>query len=161
MVFCRGCGTEIHETAPVCPKCGAPQRLRIVGEPDDQKPRTFANSIAISLKRYAQFSGRAPRAEYWYFTLFVVLIGFGARVIDGLWLRSHLGPFAVIVDLAFLIPSLAVAVRRLHDLGRTGWWLLLDFVPILGWIILLVWFCTRGTRGANRFGVDPLAAYPT
>ena len=160
MVFCRACGAEIHESAPVCPKCGAPQRLGFTVEPDDQRPRTFANSIAICLNRYARFSGRAPRAEFWYFSLFVFLIGLGARLADAVWLRDRFSLFAVLVDLAFLLPGLAVAVRRLHDLDRSGWWYLLIFVPLLGWLVLFVWYCTRGTRGDNRFGVDPLAAYP-
>ncbi|MGH7043122.1 MAG: DUF805 domain-containing protein [Acetobacteraceae bacterium] len=160
-VFCRDCGAEIHESAPFCLKCRAPQRPGFAAGADDQKPRTFTNSITISLNRYVQFSGRAPRAELWYFVLFVFLIALGANVIDAIWLRYHFKLFVAIVDLAFFLPNLAVQVRRLHDLGRTGWWLLLLFVPLVGAIVLLVWFCTRGTRGKNRFGVDPLAAYPT
>lgn len=61
------------------------------------------------------------------------------------------------LSLALVLPSLAVALRRLHDLDRSGWWILISFVPIVGAIVLLVWFCTKGTAGSNKFGADPLA----
>ena len=64
----------------------------------------------------------------------------------------------VLVDLALLLPSLAVGVRRLHDIDKSGWWLLIVIIPIIGWVLLLVWVCTKGTLGPNRFGPDPLAA---
>ena len=69
----------------------------------------------------------------------------GISVIEGLF------------GLATLLPSIAVAVRRLHDLDRSGWWILIGLIPLIGWIILIVWYCSRGTVGPNRFGPDPLA----
>jgi uncharacterized membrane protein YhaH (DUF805 family) len=161
MVFCRGCGAQIHESAPMCPKCGAPQDLsrQSLSSPaadDDQRPRTFASSIAICFNRYFQFRGRAPRAEYWYFTLFTTLVGLGADLIDAVWFGSHARVFGGIINIAMFVPSIAVWTRRMHDIDRSGWWWLLAFLPIIGWIILLVWLCTAGTRGPNRYGSDPL-----
>jgi uncharacterized membrane protein YhaH (DUF805 family) len=70
---------------------------------------------------------------------------------------AAISPLNSLASLALLLPSLAVAVRRLHDIDRTGWWILLWFIPIIGWIILIIWHCTAGTPGPNRFGQDPLA----
>jgi uncharacterized membrane protein YhaH (DUF805 family) len=69
-------------------------------------------------------------------------------------------PINSLVNLALFLPSLAVSVRRLHDLDRSGWWILLVFVILIGWIVLIVWNCTKGTPGPNRFGPDPLAGAP-
>jgi uncharacterized membrane protein YhaH (DUF805 family) len=158
--------------------------------------------MLLPLKRYAQFSGRSPRAEYWWFALFSFLISLPAAIIDVM-----LGSQAIngLVSLALFLPSLAVSVRRLHDLDRSGWWVLAPLavlVPTLAiagvagasgaiagllgsgglaaagagsgvlalvvggvavlavGLLLLVWFCTRGTVGDNRHGPDPLAEAP-
>jgi uncharacterized membrane protein YhaH (DUF805 family) len=104
-----------------------------------------------------QFSGRSPRAEYWYFTLFTTLISVGAFIVDAIGLNSS--PIvATIANLAFFLPSLSVLVRRLHDVDRSGWWFWLVFIPIVGWVILFVWLVSSGTRGVNRFGPNPLGA---
>jgi uncharacterized membrane protein YhaH (DUF805 family) len=112
----------------------------------------FGEAISSVLGKYVGFSGRAPRSEYWYWILFYVIVLVVAIVIDKI-----LGfPIVqAIVSLGLLLPSLAVAIRRLHDLDRSGWWMLLCFVPIAN-IVLIVWFCMRGTMGPNRFGPDPL-----
>ncbi len=152
MVFCRACGAQLHETAPTCPRCGAPQAVQ--GEPEPR--RTFGNSVSICLRKYAVFRGRAPRAELWFYVLFNLILGVVAAILDSSAFH-HAAVFTILVDLGLLLPSLAVQVRRLHDLDRSGWWLLIGFIPLVGVIVLLVWFCTRGTRGPNRFGPDPLA----
>jgi uncharacterized membrane protein YhaH (DUF805 family) len=85
--------------------------------------------------------------------LFNVLAQVVTEIIDnviGIWLTTG------IFSLAVLLPGIAVAARRLHDVDRTGWWLLLAFIPVVGLIVLLIWFCTKGTDGSNRFGPDPL-----
>lgn len=116
----------------------------------------FGQAVATVFANYFNFSGRSGRPEYWWFVLFSVIASAVATAIDHFalgygWLDG-IGP----VDLAFLavtiIPSLAVSVRRLHDIGRSGWWLLILFIPIVGFIILIVWACKKGETGANQYG---------
>jgi len=123
---------------------------------------TLSAAVKMSLARYASFGGRARRSEYWYFTLLHLLAILLAMVV------SYLAMLAIpalgfilysIVIFGTLLPHLAVSVRRLHDVNRTGWWYLFGIVPLLGAIVLLVWFCTDGTRGPNRFGADPKAQF--
>src|ERR1700730_9774728 len=117
----------------------------------------FTQAIAAGFQNYVNFSGRAPRSEYWYWTLFSILATIAAALIDLAVFRNvtDVSPLQSLVSLALFLPGLAVSVRRLHDLDRTGWWFLLVFT-IIGAIVLLVWYCMRGTIGPNRFGPDPL-----
>jgi uncharacterized membrane protein YhaH (DUF805 family) len=117
----------------------------------------FGEAIAAGFRNYVRFSGRASRSEYWYWVLFVALTSLVARIIDfALTGDSRIAMVSAIVSLGLLIPDIAVSVRRLHDRDRSGWFLLLCLIPLIGSIILLVWFCQRGTLGMNRFGPDPL-----
>ena len=117
----------------------------------------FLEAIQSCFKKYVGFSGRAPRSEYWFFFLFNIILSIFANVIDLQVLKGQ--PIAsVVVLLATLLPGLAVAVRRLHDKDKSGWWLLLLLIPLVGFIVLLVWFCGAGTQGENRFGPNPLPA---
>lgn len=113
---------------------------------------TYIESIRSGFANYATSSGRAARSEYWYWALFNLLASILAAIVNSL---IGLGIFESLVTLALLIPSIAVAIRRLHDLDRSGWWLLIAFTGI-GMIVLLVWDCIKGTPGPNRFGPDPL-----
>jgi len=116
----------------------------------------FGQAISSGFSNYVNFSDRACRSKYWYWFLFVVLGQFVTAIVDSvIGFQLTTGIFSLVV----LLPGIAVGVRRLHDLDRTGWWLLLAFVPLIGTIILIVWFCTRGTPGANRFGPDPLSGF--
>ncbi len=112
----------------------------------------FMEAVKSCFRRYVDFQGRSPRSEYWWFYLsilvFYILIIVLAAVVP---LLGILG----ILMLAFIIPSIAVSIRRLHDLDKSGWWLLLGMIPVVG-LILLYWFCLKGTEGDNRFGPDPL-----
>jgi uncharacterized membrane protein YhaH (DUF805 family) len=115
-------------------------------------PMSFGDAVAACFRKYAQFSGRARRAEYWYWSLFVFLLSFGA----GLVLTLALGEGSAnavygILVLALLLPGLAVFIRRLHDTDRSGWWCLL-YATGIGSLVLLVWVCQEGTKGTNRFG---------
>ncbi len=113
--------------------------------------------------RYAEFSGRARRAEYWYFRLFEYIGLFAVAILGALLIAltesegsEMVLMFALVVGyLGLIIPGLAVSVRRLHDTNRSGLWLLISFVPLIGGIVLLVFFCTEGTRGPNQYGPDP------
>ena len=112
-----------------------------------------------ALKKYGVFSGRSRRKEYWYFVLFVVIIQVVLNILDtliGVYDRSTgAGLFSAIFSLAVLIPSIAVSVRRLHDIDRTGWWVLISLVPLVGWIVLLVFHVQDSTPGTNRYGPNP------
>ena len=125
--------------------------------------------MLLPLRRYAEFSGRSRRKEFWLFFLFQFLVSAAIGIVFGRpsyeqyggffgFSTSLTGPGGVVQNLfglAMFIPSLAVSVRRLHDIDRSGWFLLLLLVPILGWFTLLVMYCLDGNRGYNRFGPDP------
>jgi uncharacterized membrane protein YhaH (DUF805 family) len=111
------------------------------------------------LQQYAVFNGRATRSEYWYFVLFNLLITIGLSIIDSLTgsfsLETGIGILGGIYALAVLIPSIAVAVRRLHDANRTGWWLLISFIPLIGLIVLIIFLTTDSQTGSNQYGENP------
>jgi uncharacterized membrane protein YhaH (DUF805 family) len=112
-----------------------------------------------ALQNYATFDGRARRSEYWYFVLFNVIFSLLAIVVDNLLGTAVDGlGYGVIYGLYVLgvfLPGLAVAVRRLHDVGKSGWMLLIALIPIVGVIWLLVLFCTDSQPGANKWGENP------
>ena len=111
------------------------------------------------LRKYAEFNGRARRSEYWYFVLFNTLIGWALSGIGYLFINDfQFGSFNVLsslYSLAILLPSVAVAVRRLHDAGKSGWYYLLIFLVIIGWIWLLILFTTDSQHGENEWGPNP------
>jgi uncharacterized membrane protein YhaH (DUF805 family) len=113
------------------------------------------------LKKFAVFGGRARRKEFWVFALVnllaTLILGF-VDVATGLVSeQAGIGLFSGIYSLGVLVPYLAVSVRRLHDTGRTGWWLLIGLIPLIGSIVLLVFFVLDGEPGQNRYGVNPKA----
>ncbi|MES2986324.1 MAG: DUF805 domain-containing protein [Pseudomonadota bacterium] len=133
----------------------------------------------LPLKRYFDFKGRSRRKEFWLFVLFQIIVmmiasfidvalGFGqvdsyAQATEGYsagFSMNSSGPVLIITALALLIPGLAVAVRRLHDTDRSGWWLLFNLVPLVGFITIIVFYCLEGTSGPNRFGEDPKGRAP-
>jgi uncharacterized membrane protein YhaH (DUF805 family) len=115
----------------------------------------FQQAVQSCLAKYVTFAGRAARSEFWYWQLFLIVGGLVAGIFDfGIGLHSK--PLGSLFWLLTLLPMLAVAARRLHDTGHSAWWLLLYFVPLIGWIGLLVWFCTKGPSGYNGYGADPL-----
>lgn len=124
--------------------------------PDAMSPIDWAKR---PLQLYADFSGRAPRAEYWWFALAEIVAFLVASILDsilGLHLGgSGIGIFYLIVALGLLIPALAVSVRRLHDTDRSGWWLLIAIIPLIGAIALLVFMLLEGNQEPNRFGPNP------
>lgn len=111
------------------------------------------------MKNYATFTGRARRKEYWMFVLFYVLFSIGVSIIDQVLGTTDpdtgVGYLGGLYYLALLIPSLAVGARRLHDTGKTGWLLLLILIPIIGWIILLIFFIQDSQPGENKYGLNP------
>ena len=116
----------------------------------------------VMLRNYANFTGRARRAEYWYFILgnFILIIPFyvvgivGPFSDSGLLSALGLGVYGLLI-LSTIVPTLAVSVRRLHDINKSGWFYLIGLIPLIGSIILLVWFFTDGDRFTNEYGTDP------
>ena len=114
--------------------------------------------MTMPLRRYAEFSGRSRRKEYWMFTLLLIIVNVVVGILElslGLAGTMGYGPLSLVVLLAVIVPSIAVSVRRLHDTGRSGWWLLLVFLPIIGGLVLLVFFVLEGDKGPNEYGPDP------
>ena len=112
-----------------------------------------------ALKKYATFEGRARRKEYWFFVLFNVLAIIVLEILDvvlGTFSKeTGFGLLSGLYAIAVLLPSLAVTVRRLHDTDRSGWWILINFIPLIGAIVLLIFTLLDGTPGSNRFGPSP------
>lgn len=113
----------------------------------------------VVFENYANFNGRARRSEYWYFVLFNMIFAIMAMILDNL-LGLNFDPIPygwlyLIYALALFLPGLSVAVRRLHDLNKSGWFMFIVLIPIIGSIWLLVLFCTEGTSGPNSYGEDP------
>jgi uncharacterized membrane protein YhaH (DUF805 family) len=132
---------------------------------------SFGQAVQSYFQNYVTFSGRAQRSAYWWVFLFNLLVATAAMILDralglsftmtaptGEVISLLYGPIYVIVVLALFLPSLALTFRRLHDRNKSGWWLLLLFIPLVGAIVILIWFMMRGTVGDNRYGPDPLAA---
>ena len=113
-------------------------------------------------QRYAKFSGRARRKEYWLFVLaFIVasVVALGIDISSGTFDEIEVfGVSSTIVTLGLLIPYVAVSVRRLHDTNRSGWWILISIIPLIGYIWIIVLCCLKGDEGENQFGSDPLAS---
>jgi uncharacterized membrane protein YhaH (DUF805 family) len=107
----------------------------------------FIAAIKSVLSQYAGFSGRARRSEYWWWVLFTLL-----------W--SWIPILNLILCLIFFLPSLAVAIRRLHDTGRSGWWILISLIPLIGFIVLLIFYCTDSQIGTNQYGPNPKGNNP-
>ena len=118
-----------------------------------------------ALKKYADFSGRARRKEYWFFVLFNIIISVVLTVCDvfmGTYsAAASIGILTGIYTLAVLIPGIAVSVRRLHDTGRTGWWLLIVLVPLIGALVLLIFMIIDSQPGQNAYGPSPKTGDPT
>lgn len=119
----------------------------------------FTEAVQTCLSKYIDFSGRARRSEYWFFTLFVciaqMVLGFAGNMIFGAPENGGTNMLQNLFSLAVFLPSVAVFWRRMHDIGRTGLWFLLNLVPFIGQIVLLVFECTDSQPGENQFGMSP------
>ena len=117
---------------------------------------TFQQAIETCFRKYATFSGRAARPEFWWFVLFLFLATSSLGMLDSALLPADTTLLAPLFWLATLLPRLAVSVRRLHDIGKSGWWLLLALIPVLGFLVLL-YFCVQpGEPGENEYGPPPV-----
>jgi uncharacterized membrane protein YhaH (DUF805 family) len=112
---------------------------------------TFGEAISDGFSKYATFSGRSSRSAYWWWTLFYVLVVIAASILDA---AIRTPALAILTWLVFIIPNLAVLVRRLHDTDRSGWWVLIGLIPLLGAIILIVFACLD-SEPPNKYGDGP------
>ena len=112
---------------------------------------SFADAIKTCFSKYVDFSGRARRSEFWYWALFVFLVDIVTNIVDRGVGNMALGS---LVGLALFLPGLAVTIRRLHDTGRSGWWVLLVFAIVIGWIFLIIWYC-EDSGPDNQYGPNP------
>ncbi|WP_298158337.1 DUF805 domain-containing protein [Brevundimonas sp.] len=113
----------------------------------------FQEAVKTGLQKYVVFEGRASRSEFWYFTLAAFCAYVVSSILDSLLFGSSIGLLYTVTVLGLILPSLAVQVRRLHDTGRSGWWVLIVLVPLVGAILLIVWFCQEGKSEDNPYGV--------
>ncbi|MBT2130313.1 DUF805 domain-containing protein [Aliiroseovarius lamellibrachiae] len=122
----------------------------------------FQTAVKTCLSKYVTFSGRAARSEYWWFSLFLIVVTIVLSGVDYLvfGMGEIFSPLSDLFSLATFLPAIAVTARRLHDIDRSGWWMLIGIVPIVGWILMIYWLVIQGTDGPNRFGHDPLGTPP-
>ena len=119
----------------------------------------FSEAIKSGFNNYVNFNGRAQRSAFWFWVLFAILGSIVAGVLDlAIFGAESYTPLSTLFGLGIFLPGLAVSIRRLHDIGRTGWWVLLSLVPIVGIIILIIWNCQQGDAGTNQYGPNPLGA---
>ncbi len=118
--------------------------------------------MMMPLRRYADFSGRSRRKEYWMFALGVFGAAILLSIIEGILGMSGMvggvyGPLTLLLVLGVFVPALACQVRRFHDQDKSGWFVLLNLIPFLGGLVVLVFMCLEGTKGTNQYGEDPKA----
>ena len=150
-MFCPKCGKENPNSTKFCTHCGAEfgNIDIVIGNPptlnNPNNPMTFGQSISTCLAKYVDFNGRASRPEFWWFYLFTFLMSCTATLVDDTEIGSKL------INLAFLLPSLAAGTRRLHDTNRSGWWQLL-MLTIIGIIPVIIWLASKGNDQKNQYG---------
>ena len=151
-MYCPSCGIETGSNGQFCGSCGANLQTGEVVYGSILPRVGFVDAIRLGFNNYFNFSGRSRRSEYWYWALFTILGGAVSQVIDGI---TGLGIFYSLFSLLILIPGLALGARRLHDIGKSGWWQLLWFAIIVGWVILLIWNIRDSDQAPNSHGQNP------
>ena len=119
---------------------------------------TFPDAIKAGFQKYTDFKTRSTRAEFWWWVLFVMLAGIMLGILDAVIFggeETDPTPLSTLFNLATLIPGIAVTARRLHDVGRSGWWMLIGLTGIGFFFPLLYWYVKKGDEGANEYGSDP------
>lgn len=120
-----------------------------------QRQVSFKEAVEKALKEnYCNFSGRASRSEFWWFYLFTLILGVAVDIVF-CWSQNAMNVASGLIGLALLLPNLGIAVRRLHDIGKSGWWIFISLIPIVGWILLIVWYCKDSQMQPNEYGPVP------
>lgn len=123
-----------------------------------QKQLSFGEAVNKALaQNYCNFSGRASRSEYWWYALFTMILGVVIGFVLGIFGAGSTAVSVIqgLVSLALLLPGLGLCVRRLHDISKSGWWIFISLVPLLGAILLIIWFCKPSDAGMNQYGPEP------
>ena len=115
---------------------------------------TFTEAVKDGFAHYVDFNGRASRPAYWWWLLFAILLAVAVSAMDGTIFEESM-LLTLFVWLGLILPSLSVAIRRLHDTDRSGWWILISFIPIIGFIVLLVFYLQESDPIDNRYGPPP------
>jgi uncharacterized membrane protein YhaH (DUF805 family) len=118
---------------------------------------SFTDAIKSGFDHYVKFDGRASRPAYWWWVLFVILVSIGCSIVDSALFDGAFGILSTIASVGLFLPGLSVAIRRLHDTDRSGWWILIGFIPFIGFIVLLVFLIQKSDPVDNRYG-SPMAA---
>lgn len=118
---------------------------------------SFSRAVRMAFDSYCRFQGRSSRSEYWWWVLFVAILSFCIGIIEGIlgFSMTAVQTTSGILSLVLLLPGLGLSVRRLHDIGKSGWWILLGFIPVVGAIILITWFARNSEMTENRYGPMP------
>lgn len=118
---------------------------------------SFSQAVRMAFDSYCRFQGRSSRSEYWWWVLFVAILSFCIGIVEGILGFSMTAVQATsgILSLVLLLPGLGLSVRRLHDIGKSGWWILLGLIPVVGAIILIIWFACNSEMTENRYGPVP------
>lgn len=118
---------------------------------------SFSQAVRMAFDSYCRFQGRSSRSEYWWWVLFVAILSFCIGIIEGILGFSMTAVQATsgILSLALLLPGLGLSVRRLHDINKSGWWILLGLIPVVGAIVLIIWFAQNSQMQDNQYGPVP------
>lgn len=118
---------------------------------------SFSQAVRMAFDSYCRFQGRSSRSEYWWWVLFVAILSFCIGIVEGIlgFSMTAVQTTSGILSLVLLLPGLGLSVRRLHDIGKSGWWVLLGFIPVVGAIILITWFARNSEMTENRYGPVP------
>ena len=143
--FCPYCGAEPDPNAVICIKCGAALNRNVKSDYTTSTSggvNDLGSAVKACFNKYATFSGRANRSEFWFFYLFMLIAMFVPFI-------------GWVAQLAFFIPYISVTVRRLHDVGKSGWWIFISLIPLAGWIWGILLLCQASDEGENEYGANP------